>query len=58
MKSEEYWSKRMDALNEAQLGKGDAYVRKMELEYAKANASIQKILTCFTSGLRKTTRSA
>ncbi len=35
MKSEEYWSKRMDALNEAQLSKGDAYVRKMEIEYAK-----------------------
>ncbi|MEK3950960.1 minor capsid protein [Paenibacillus sp. FSL H7-0703] len=47
MKSEEYWSKRMDALNEAQLGKGDAYVRKMELEYAKANASIQKDIDVF-----------
>ncbi|MEE4561563.1 minor capsid protein [Paenibacillus polymyxa] len=47
MKSEEYWSKRMDALNEAQLGKGDAYVRKMEIEYAKANASIQKDIDVF-----------
>lgn len=47
MKSEEYWSGRMDALNEAQLGKGDAYVRKMEIEYAKANASIQKDIDVF-----------
>lgn len=47
MKSEEYWSKRMDALNEAQLGKGDAYIRKMEIEYAKANASIQKDIDVF-----------
>ncbi|MEJ3717104.1 minor capsid protein [Paenibacillus polymyxa] len=47
MRSEEYWSKRMDALNEAQLGKGDAYVRKMEIEYAKANASIQKDIDVF-----------
>ncbi|MFS8215561.1 minor capsid protein [Paenibacillus polymyxa] len=47
MKSEEYWSKRMDALNEAQLSKGDAYVKKMELEYAKANASIQKDIDVF-----------
>ncbi|MGG1639878.1 minor capsid protein [Paenibacillus sp. NRS-1782] len=47
MKSEEYWSGRMDALNEAQLGKGDAYVKKMELEYAKANASIQRDIDTF-----------
>ncbi|MDQ0492758.1 minor capsid protein [Paenibacillus brasilensis] len=47
MRSEEYWSKRMDALNEAQLSKGDAYVRKMEIEYAKANASIQRDLDTF-----------
>ncbi|MDY8046573.1 minor capsid protein [Paenibacillus polymyxa] len=47
MKSEEYWSKRMDALNEAQLSKGDAYVRKMEVEYAKANAAIQKDIDVF-----------
>lgn len=47
MKSEEYWSKRMDTLNEALLGKGDAYVRKMEIEYAKANASIQKDIDVF-----------
>ncbi|PPQ49115.1 phage head morphogenesis protein [Paenibacillus peoriae] len=47
MKSEEYWSGRMDALNEAQLSKGDAYVKKMELEYAKANASIQKDIDVF-----------
>ncbi|WP_081317892.1 minor capsid protein [Paenibacillus polymyxa] len=47
MRSEEYWSGRMDALNEAQLGKGDAYVKKMQLEYAKANASIQKDIDVF-----------
>ncbi|MEK3851213.1 minor capsid protein [Paenibacillus sp. FSL R7-0340] len=47
MKSEEYWSKRMDALNEAQLSKGDAYVRKMEIEYAKATASIQRDIDAF-----------
>ncbi|MEK5089054.1 minor capsid protein [Paenibacillus sp. FSL M8-0228] len=47
MKSEEYWSGRMDALNEAQLSKGDAYVKKMELEYAKANASIQRDIDTF-----------
>ena len=47
MRSEEYWSKRMDTLNEAQLSKGDAYVRKMEIEYAKANASIQRDIDSF-----------
>ncbi len=47
MKSEQYWAKRMETLNESLLNKGDAYAQTMEIEYAKANASIQKDIDVF-----------
>ncbi|MBJ6360861.1 minor capsid protein [Paenibacillus sp. GCM10012307] len=42
MKPEEYWSKRMEALNEAELRKGEEYVRKQNEEYDKAMARIKR----------------
>jgi SPP1 gp7 family putative phage head morphogenesis protein len=47
MKSEEYWAKRMEQLNEAQLAKGEAYVQNMNREYGKAMSSIQKDIDVF-----------
>lgn len=41
MRSADYWAKRLEALNEAQLGRGEAYVKKADEEYAKATAKIQ-----------------
>lgn len=42
MKSEQYWSKRMDDLNEALLRKGEAYVDDLNKEYGKAMARLKK----------------
>ncbi|MEC0234448.1 minor capsid protein [Paenibacillus kribbensis] len=42
MKSEEYWSKRMETLNEAQLKKGEDYIKAQSAEYDKALARINK----------------
>ncbi|MFC6546439.1 hypothetical protein [Cohnella cellulosilytica] len=42
MRSEEYWAKRMEAQNEAQLEKGEAYIRKERAEYDKAMARIKR----------------
>ncbi|QTH44952.1 minor capsid protein [Cohnella sp. LGH] len=42
MRSEEYWAKRMEAQNEAQLEKGEAYIRKEKAEYDKAMARIKR----------------
>lgn len=47
MRSEAYWSKRLEDLNEAQLAKGEAYARTMKAEYAKAMASIQRDIDVF-----------
>src|SRR5687768_5800537 len=47
MKSEQYWSERMETLNESLLNKGEAYIRRMEIEYDKARASIQKDIDVF-----------
>lgn len=47
MKSEAYWAQRMEQLNEAQLAKGEAYVQKMNREYGKAMAAIQKDIDVF-----------
>ncbi|MFB6364256.1 ADP-ribosyltransferase [Paenibacillus elgii] len=47
MKSEAYWSKRFEALSEAQLNKGEKYVETLNLEYAKATADIQKDIEVF-----------
>jgi SPP1 gp7 family putative phage head morphogenesis protein len=41
MKPEEYWAKRMEALNEAMLAKGEEYIRKQNEEYEKALARIR-----------------
>ncbi|MBN2980129.1 minor capsid protein [Cohnella algarum] len=42
MRSEAYWAKRMDDLNEAMLAKGEEYIRTQNEEYEKALAKIQK----------------
>ncbi|WP_328802014.1 minor capsid protein [Paenibacillus sp. LX16] len=42
MKSEEYWSKRMESLNEAELKKGEDYIKAQSAEYDKAMARIRK----------------
>jgi SPP1 gp7 family putative phage head morphogenesis protein len=47
MKSEQYWSERMETLNESLLNKGETYIRRMEIEYDKARASIQKDIDVF-----------
>lgn len=47
MKSDQYWSQRMELLNESQLAKGEAYIKKMNQEYAKAMASIQRDIDVF-----------
>lgn len=47
MKSDTYWAARMEALNEALLGRGESYIRKMNAEYGRAMASIQKDIDVF-----------
>lgn len=47
MKSDQYWSERLEQLNEAQLSKGEEYIRKMNDEYGKAMSSIQKDIDVF-----------
>jgi len=47
MKTDQYWSKRMDVLNESQLSKGEDYIKKLHQEYDKAMASIQKDINVF-----------
>ncbi|MDF2652078.1 MAG: hypothetical protein K0Q73_7883 [Paenibacillus sp.] len=47
MRSADYWAERMELLNEAQLAKGEAYVKNMNREYGKAMASIQKNIDVF-----------
>jgi len=42
MKSEEYWAKRMEDLNEAELKKGEDYIKVQNAEYDKAMARIKK----------------
>jgi SPP1 gp7 family putative phage head morphogenesis protein len=42
MKTPDYWSKRFEMLNEAQLHKGEAYVKRTNDEYEKALAKIKK----------------
>lgn len=42
MRSEEYWARRMEDLNEAELRKGEAYIKKQNEEYDKALARIRK----------------
>lgn len=47
MRSDEYWSSRLEQLNEAQLAKGEDYIKKMNVEYGKAMSSIQKDIDVF-----------
>lgn len=42
MKPEEYWARRMEDLNEAELKKGEEYIRVQNAEYDKAMARIKK----------------
>lgn len=42
MKPEEYWAKRMESLNEAELKKGEDYIKVQNVEYDKALARIKK----------------
>ncbi|CAI6087185.1 minor capsid protein [Cohnella sp. JJ-181] len=47
MKPDAYWTARMEALNEALLGRGEAYIRTMNVEYGRAMASIQRDVDTF-----------
>lgn len=47
MRSADYWAHRMEQLNEAQLGKGEAYIQNTRNEYAKAMSSIRKDINVF-----------
>ncbi|MFC3802702.1 minor capsid protein [Cohnella sp. GCM10012308] len=47
MRTDAYWAARMDALNEALLGRGEAYIRTMNAEYGRAAASIQRDIDAF-----------
>ncbi|KZS45713.1 hypothetical protein AWU65_07190 [Paenibacillus glucanolyticus] len=42
MKSEDYWARRMEDLNEAELRKGEAYIKTQNAEFDKAMTSIRK----------------
>lgn len=42
MKSDQYWARRMEDLNEAMLSKGEAYIRRQNEEYEKALAKIKR----------------
>ncbi|MCD9026039.1 ADP-ribosyltransferase [Cohnella silvisoli] len=41
MKSDAYWGKRLDALNEAQLNKAEKYIKTMQDEYSRSLAKIE-----------------
>lgn len=53
MKPEEYWGKRMEALNEAMLNRGEEYIRKQNEEYEKAMARIRKQTEAWYARLAK-----
>lgn len=53
MKSEEYWAKRMEALNEAELKKGEEYIKVQNAEYDKALARIKKETEAWYARLAK-----
>ncbi len=53
MRSEEYWAKRMEAQNEAQLEEGEAYFRKERAEYDKAMARIKRDTEAWYARLAK-----
>jgi len=53
MKSDEYWQKRMEALNEAELGKGEAYIKQQQAEYEKSLTRIKKETDAWYARLAK-----
>lgn len=53
MKSEDYWSRRMEDLNEAELRKGEAYIKAQNAEYDKAMARIKKETEAWYARLAK-----
>jgi len=53
MRSEGYWARRMEAQNEAQLEKGEAYIRKERAEYDKAMARIKRDTEAWYSRLAR-----
>lgn len=53
MKSEEYWARRMEDLNEAELKKGEDYIRVQNAEYDKAMARIKKETEAWYARLAK-----
>lgn len=53
MKTEAYWAKRMEQLNEAQLAKGERYAAEMEAEYRKALARIKRDTEAWYARLAK-----
>ncbi|WP_270167561.1 minor capsid protein [Paenibacillus sp. SYP-B4298] len=53
MKSEQYWARRMEVLNEAELGKGEAYVKAQNAEYDKAMTRIKRDTEAWYARLAK-----
>lgn len=53
MKSEEYWARRMEDLNETELRKGEAYIKAQNAEYDKALARIRKETEAWYARLAK-----
>jgi SPP1 gp7 family putative phage head morphogenesis protein len=53
MKSDEYWTKRMEALNEAELSKGEEYIKKQQVEYERSIARIRKDTDAWYARLAK-----
>lgn len=53
MKSEDYWARRMEDLNEAELRKGEAYIKAQNAEYDKALARIRKETEAWYARLAK-----
>lgn len=53
MKSDEYWQSRMEALNEAELKKGEDYIRQQHDEYEKSLARIKKETEAWYARLAK-----
>lgn len=53
MKTEQYWQRRMEDLNEAELKKGEDYIKAQNVEYDKAMARIKKETEAWYARLAK-----
>ncbi|GJM72989.1 hypothetical protein HMSSN036_52050 [Paenibacillus macerans] len=53
MRSEEYWAKRMETLNEAELKRGEEYAKVQNVEYDKSLARIKKETEAWYARLAK-----